>query len=107
MQEINQRNIKGKRDGLWVEYYENGKKAAEINYRNGKRHGLSKYYHVIGDKLHSETFFSNGKINGAYKSYHQNGKIAHESFFKNGVLILPSKTYSLYGILIKENIFIK
>ena len=46
--EVNYKN--GKVDGLWVDYYENGKKCSEENYKDGKRDGLCTEWYENGQK---------------------------------------------------------
>ncbi len=50
----------GKKDDVWVWYYENGSKKRETNYRNGKIHGLSIIWYKNGQKR-SEIIYDNGQ----------------------------------------------
>jgi len=50
--EVNYKN--GKVDGLWVDYYENGKKCSEENYKDGKRDGLCTDYYEVEVKKRSK-----------------------------------------------------
>ncbi len=99
--------LKGKKDGLWKEYYatgqlkcegsyivgkkegihrewaENGQLDLEGNYKDGLEQGLMKWFydgHIAGEGL-----MKDGKRDGVWKVYSLgNGKLAMESNFKNG-----------------------
>ena len=45
----NQYNANGKKEGLWVKYYENGAVKEEKNYVNGVREGEYKCYYPNGN----------------------------------------------------------
>ena len=40
----------GKLDGLWTDWYENGKKISEVNFNNGIK-GLINYFSIEGDTI--------------------------------------------------------
>ena len=47
-------------DGLWVQWHENGQKAIEKNFKNGKLDGLLVNWHENGQKAY-EANFKDGK----------------------------------------------
>ena len=49
------------KDGPYVEYYDNGQKRLEIQYKNGEREGLSIGWHENGQK-ESEGHYKNGEL---------------------------------------------
>ena len=64
-------------------YYENGKLASEIPYKNGEPHGALKYYYENG-KLKFEVPRQNGKPHGMLKKYYESGNLEYETPFENG-----------------------
>lgn len=50
----------GKKEDVWVWYYESGPKKRETNYRNGKMHGLSIIWYKNGQKR-SEIVYDMGQ----------------------------------------------
>jgi len=92
--------------GKLIMYYDTGEELSEINYVNGKEHGLSisldengrKHYEGYsmngmrhGDEIHwhSDDVFStkgqyfNDKRTGIWRSWHTNGHISSEGEYKN------------------------
>ena len=71
------------KNGKHVTYYENGQKAWENHYKNGKQEGLGTGWYENGKKQ-SETPFNNGKQNGLWTYWHENGKKKSEVQYKDG-----------------------
>ena len=46
----------GKKDGSWVEYYENGKLSAKGNYKDGKENGFWELFNEDGSLKKTETW---------------------------------------------------
>ena len=69
-------------DGPWLFYTEDGKKVAEINYREDQKYGVQKSYKE--DKLIREDFYVNNKIEGYSKEYFDSGKLRKEIPYKDG-----------------------
>jgi len=69
-QKIHEGNFKdGKKDGLFVEWWENendGLKGSEINYKDGKMDGLNRHWHTNGQIQWEETYKDGKKISGKY-----------------------------------------
>ena len=97
----------GQPDGIWVEWYDNGKKKSEISYQEGKKTSEANYTndglgwkqirfledgktqeitYENGEKT-SEGFLISGKPEGEWIYWYDNGKKVTEKTFKNGVLI--------------------
>ena len=72
----------GKREGYWVEYYENGI-SFRGNFKNGKEEGAWISYHVNG-QVFSKGNYKNGKEEGAWVGYKDNGQLSSRGNFKNG-----------------------
>jgi len=84
--------IKGKLNGVFTEYYLNGNKKIERNYKNGTLNG--KYTSYFKNSQEKENYnYDMGLINGERKSYWINGAIKQSSFFKSGVLFGESNFY--------------
>ncbi|MFN5318630.1 MAG: toxin-antitoxin system YwqK family antitoxin [Bacteroidia bacterium] len=69
--------------GTAFENYRNGNIHAEIEYKNGKKHGASKIWHDNG-QLEEETTFSEGKKDGLSKEWYDNGQLKEEETYKQG-----------------------
>lgn len=57
--------------GKSYDWYEDGNPLSEINYLNGKQHGIEKEWHSNGN-LKSIQTWKNGKLDGITKGYHKN-----------------------------------
>ena len=68
----------------------------EVNYKEGKYHGSSKYYFKTG-QLNIDGNYRNGEYHGLFIRYYKNGKLQMVGEYKDGVCI--SSIYS------KENEF--
>ena len=81
-----QGEIKGKKEnGLWVYWYENGKKAREGNFDQGNRIGTHTYWYQNGN-LRGVGNFKNDKYNGKWTMYNEEGQKT-EQFYKEGKLV--------------------
>jgi len=91
-----QYNIK---NGLFSEWYENGKLKYECNFINGCKDGLERIYYYNGQrKLYVN--YSRGVMNGKCNTWHMNGKVEIECNFYQGILYNDYKKWSKYGDLI-------
>jgi len=80
---------KGKRDGLYTWWYENGNKRAESNYKSGKKEGLSQGWNPEGGRLSKENY-EDGLQNGEACYYYPGNKIMNEMTFEGGKLMTAS-----------------
>ena len=69
-------------DGLQTEWYENGQKWAELNYRDGKLDGLAVYWHENGQKMLEENYNDDKLISAM--SWKFNGEKCRVTNVKNG-----------------------
>jgi antitoxin component YwqK of YwqJK toxin-antitoxin module len=60
------------KNGVYEEYYENGKMKCIVNYVDDKKHGVYRSYHESG-KMEAEIYFLNGLKSGDYKEWYDNG----------------------------------
>ncbi len=66
-------------------YYNSGQKEQEVNYKDGKKHGLETGWHKNGQKS-SETNYNDGKEHGLLTWWHKNGQKWKEANYKDGKL---------------------
>ena len=72
--------------------YPNGRKAKEELYENGKRHGLSVFWHEHGKK-NAEGNYKNGKLNGMLVMWWENGQKMNETLYENDKAVSGSEKY--------------
>lgn len=63
----------GRKDGLWIKWYDNGQKESEANYKNGKLHGLSTNWYENGQKKEVLNW-KDGMRNGSSTEWHKDGQ---------------------------------
>lgn len=114
--------------GKLVGYFDNGKIAREMEYKNGSfvnaykeyyytgqlfeeqfyndnlREGALKRYYPNGT-LKAEMVYSSGDLHGVYKQYYSNGKLKEETNYLNDYKHGVSKFYNSTGKLIKERVY--
>ena len=85
---------KGKKEGKWVYYHENGQLRIKINYKNGnlnrkgnfkrgKKHGLWERYYKTG-KLEYKINYKDGIKDGLEEEYFTTGKLMSKGTYKGG-----------------------
>ena len=84
----------GNKEGLWTDWYNNGQKRYEGNYKGGKLIDLIEWYKNGQKKV--EGTWKNGKREGVYTTYYKNGQKMDEETFKDGELI-SEKKWNKYG----------
>jgi len=72
--------------GKYVEYYKNGQKKSELNYKNGKENGLDTRWYGNGQKSY-EGNYKNGKYDGLWTGWDINGQKQFETNPKDGELV--------------------
>ena len=68
-----------------VSYYQNGKKMAEGNYRNGKKDSLWRFYSEYDGSLAAEEMYKDGRKNGISRNYYPGQGMSEILHWKNGV----------------------
>ena len=96
----------GNRDGLWKDYYTDGKIKAEGNYTNGKQTGEWKFYHPNGQLEQAGKYNKQGRPDGLWKWYYESGQLLREENFRAGLKDGLSLEYDENGNIIQEGEFI-
>ena len=72
-------------DGISTEWYENGQKKSEENFKEGARDGKSSMWYEDG-QIEEEGNFINGKNHGLFTRWRNSGQKREEATFKDGEL---------------------
>ena len=88
----------GKRDGIARFYYLNGNVMAKGNYKDDKKDGLSEFY-VENGKILRKINYKNGIYNGEYTEYFENGNPLLRGILQNGKSVGNFEFYSENGKL--------
>ena len=73
----------GVKEGLWVQYWENGQFSVKVNYKNGKLKGALVGYWDNG-QLRERGNYKDGKQESAWVGYMENGELWYKGNFRNG-----------------------
>lgn len=90
--------VKGKQNGKWISFYDNGKMKSIENWKDGMLNGKYILYNERGKKV-LETYYKDGIDNGKYAIYYSNGKPRIMGQIKNGVPVGKWKRYNAEGKL--------
>lgn len=90
-------------DGLHKFFFKNKKNQVqlELNILRGKRHGIFIEYYKSG-QIELECNYSNGKLNGEYMSYHENGELEFQTKYNNGIQSGETKSYYNNGSIYRS-----
>jgi antitoxin component YwqK of YwqJK toxin-antitoxin module len=80
MGNINQVDELGRRQGLWINYYDDGKIQSKINWLDGNIHGEFIIYHNNGYIVIKTDSFNNIKMNYQI-NFFENGLLDLDMFF--------------------------
>ncbi|HEV3416454.1 MAG TPA: toxin-antitoxin system YwqK family antitoxin, partial [Pirellulales bacterium] len=69
-------------DGLYTEWYPNGKKSLEGEYVDGLKQGPWKVWYDNGKLCRTENYL-NGKLEGTWKIYHDDGTLKAEETYRD------------------------
>ena len=64
--------LDGKRDGLWIEHYENGRIKIKASFKNGMAHGIRQEWYDNGVKK-QQGDFKNDEYDGRWLKWHPSG----------------------------------
>jgi len=95
---------KGKRNGDFYRYYENGNLDTYCVYVNDSIEGMEVMYSPNGEKT-QETYYVHGKKNGPHKQFHYNGQIKAEGMFKDDMFDGDWTYYDERGVIVGEGHF--
>jgi len=71
--------VDGKKEGMWVTYFEHGGKDKEFTYVAGLREGMYRAYsYQTPGQLYEEIEYHNDKQDGYFSRYHSNGRKTQE-----------------------------
>lgn len=73
-------------DGIYLQYYENGKLSDSVTFINGKKNGIERTYFESGSKK-SSFYYRDGVLDSFGYLLHPNGKIAEWYYRKEGALL--------------------
>ena len=73
------------KEGWFMYYYADGKRAAGGKFENNNRVDNWKTWHPNGN-LKDSVYYVNGNAHGVSRSFHENGKPAAEGVYKNGLM---------------------
>ncbi len=112
---INRRDANGLKQGIWKEFFSNGKIKKEEIFLDGKKNGYFKEYNQFGN-LVSVSKWENGtelinppelaKIE-TITSYHKNGKIKEIGNYKDSIPEGVFRQYDTTGIIIGAEIYLE
>ena len=95
--------VKGKKNGEYRLYHENGKLEIEGQIENNKNTGLWKYYYSNG-KVESKGHFKNDLAEGEWTWYYPSGRLKETAEFKNGERDGIAVIYNENGEVIEKRI---
>ena len=81
-QEYNQTDSKGRRQGLWADFYANGQKRYEGEFKNDKCKGTFRYYDEQGNLKATNEFDKSGE-KALNKTYAPNGRMIATGYYVN------------------------
>jgi antitoxin component YwqK of YwqJK toxin-antitoxin module len=83
-------------DGFYREFYPNGTKFIEGQYRNGRQEGEWSYYYDNG-QLNRKVTYQNGRLHGAWERFRADGTLAAKHSYENGLRHGAWLTYDATG----------
>jgi antitoxin component YwqK of YwqJK toxin-antitoxin module len=75
--------VNGLKEGMWLFYFESGKKEKEIYFKDDVEDGLFRRWYEDGT-LAIESESKNGISEGIWREYYENGSLKEEALYKNG-----------------------
>jgi antitoxin component YwqK of YwqJK toxin-antitoxin module len=92
---------KGKWDGPWVSYHDNGQLLGKGSYKDGKLDGPWVWYHDNG-QLSGKGTWKDGKLDGPWVWYHDNVQLRSKGTYKDGNRDGPWVYYNRDGTVDEE-----
>lgn len=81
-QEYNQTDSKGRRQGVWMDFFANGQKRYEGEFKNDKCKGTFRYYDEQGNLKATNEFDKSGE-RALNKTYAPNGRLVATGYYVN------------------------
>lgn len=93
VERINRKDDSGKKQGVWKEFYEDGKLKEEKKFKDGLVDGYVKSYDKKGNLSNTEKYNNGKQIKNApelakldvYKDYYEDGTVKYEGGYINGM----------------------
>lgn len=95
------------RQGVWKEFYANGKLRNEVVYRDNKKHGLDISWYNGSGCVKQEMYYNHGQLDGPVTHYGKNCKKELIENYKNGVKEGLEVAYHANGKILSEGNFKK
>ena len=92
---------RGKEEGPWVRYYDNGQLRGKLTYKDGKLDGPWVYYYENG-QLEDKGNYKDDKRDGPWVVYWKNGQLRNKGTYKDGKAEGPWVTVSSDGTVNKN-----
>ena len=97
------------KNGIHIEFHENGKKKSEENFKDGKLDGLYTWWYENGQK-EAEGTYKDGKKDGLWTGWYENGQKYSEATFKDGKVVRDTEDstclYLLWVLILIAEIMI-
>jgi uncharacterized protein len=90
-----------------VDYYPSGRIKSQIQYRNGKEDGVSKYFNENYGSVVLEINMKKGMKEGSLKRFYFNGNLEYEANYINDQLDGIEKNYTKKGLIVTETMYKK
>lgn len=93
IEKINRKDEKGNKQGVWKDFYENGKLKSEVKFKDGVKDGYEKSYDQKGNLTNTEKFNNGKQVKNApelaklevYKEYYDDGTLKYEGGYANNI----------------------
>lgn len=103
LDEINQRDELGRKQGIWYIYDKETKLVYEVaNYKNDTLQGYFEYYWHTTGGVSSKGYFKDGKIDSLHTAYWENGQERGRAYYENGLLNGVAITHDKNGNLTSQ-----
>lgn len=91
-EKVNQKDNQGRKQGMWKEFYTDGKVKKEVDYRDDKINGYVKEYDKKGNLIHAEKYIFGKKIEhpkefatvDMFRDYYDDGTLKYEGPYVQG-----------------------
>lgn len=99
---------RGKKDGEWIDYHENGQKLRKKTYVNGYPEGVVEEWYASGNKKFRSSFIAPGlktkdsMLNGPTTEWFENGQVKSQGDYWKGVRDGEWKEFSEEGQIVLE-----
>jgi len=113
---INRVDKNGNKQGIWKEFYKNGKIKSKKTYKNNKLNGLVVEYNELGKPVKTVKYKGDSLISDSVivklditeqKEFYENGNIKFIGSFKDSIPVGLHKFYSADGSVIKAKYYTK